>query len=107
MRQIVSVIGLFTLAALFLDTGAAQAGRTPVLRTAAQRSPGSRADISVPYLTSGRSPFVAVGVEPRIYASPIVDDPRHPQSKPVFNLIFYGATQAFGSQENGATPRPR
>jgi len=50
---------------------------------------------------------MTVGVAPYIYASPIVDDPRYPQTKPVFNLIFYGASQAFGDQQNGATLKPK
>jgi hypothetical protein len=100
--------GIFVAGILLLASGGqAQAGRALLLRTPETRSSGMRADITVPYLTTGRSPFMTVRVEPYIYFSPIMDDPRNPQSKPVFNLIFYGASQAFGSEQNGATPKPR
>jgi len=46
-------------------------------------------------------------VAPLIYKSPSVDDPKNPQAKPVFNLIFYGAKQGFGDKSNGAAPRTR
>jgi hypothetical protein len=46
-------------------------------------------------------------VAPRIYSSPIVDDPRNPQARPVYNLIFYGGQQAFGDRSNGAAPRKK
>ena len=50
---------------------------------------------------SGRS------VAPRIYASPTVDDPKNPQAKPVYNIIFYGSVQSFGDRSNGAMPKPK
>jgi hypothetical protein len=59
----------------------------------------------VPYLTTGSTAIMSTYVAPRIYASPIVDSPRYPEAKPVFNLIFYGSRQAFGDRSNGATPR--
>ena len=46
-------------------------------------------------------------VAPRIYSSPIVDDPANPQARPVYNLIFYGGRQAFGDRSNGAVPRTK
>jgi hypothetical protein len=69
------------------------------------RTPGVKGDISVPYLTTGKSAFGAYSVAPKIIASPIVSDSGRPGVKPVFNLIFYGAVQAFGDRFNGATPR--
>lgn len=86
----------------------ARADRVPTSRTITPKSTGARRDISVPYTTNGRSNFgVYQGVAPKIYGSPIVDDTTYPQSKPVYNLPFWGAEQAFGSKSNGATPKPR
>ena len=45
------------------------------------------------------------GIAVRIYATPVVDEPRNPQARPVYNLPFYGASQAFGSS-NGVDSRP-
>jgi hypothetical protein len=85
----------------------AQASGAPVTRTPGMRSNGARGDMTVPYLTTWRSAFMSGYVAPRIYASPIVDDIRNPQAKPVFNLIFYGSREGFGDRSNGATPRTR
>ncbi len=102
------VTGLLVLGVLIIGAGRVEAGRTVSTRTAGSRSNGSRSDITVPYLTTGRSAFMAnYYVAPRIYSSPVVDDPKYPQQKPVFNLIFYGAKQGFGDFSNGATPRTR
>ncbi len=98
-------------AALVLGLFLAQAGtadaRVPMTRVEGYRNTGARNDITVPYLTTGRTAFGAYSVAPRIYSSPDLDDPRFPGSKPVFNLPFYGAVQAFGDRSNGAMPRPR
>jgi hypothetical protein len=88
-------------------TSVASAGRVPSTRDEGNRSSGSRVDITVPYLTSGNTAFGAYSVAPRIYASPIVNDPAHPQSRPVYNLPFYGGRQAFGDRSEGAVPRTR
>lgn len=85
----------------------ARAERVPTTRTAGLRSNGARVNIAVPYLTTGNSAFMSGAVAPRIYSSPIVSDPANPQSRPVFNLIFYGARQAFGDRSNGAVPRTK
>jgi hypothetical protein len=98
---------LLVLGVLLAVTGSLRADRTPTARTTGPRNTGGRSDITVPYLTTGSSTFMQGSVAPRIYASPVVDDPKHPQSKPVFNLIFYGAKQGFGDKSNGATPRTR
>jgi hypothetical protein len=91
---------------LLLPVGAARADRTPGTKTVYPPSTGTRTDITVPYLTTGRSTLMNGAVAPRIFSSPIVDDPRNPNVKPVFNLIFYGAKMDFGGQSNGATQRP-
>jgi hypothetical protein len=87
--------------------GVASAGRTQTTRSEGMKSTGSRVDITVPYLTTGNSAFMAGSVAPRIYSSPIVDDPANPQARPVFNLIFYGAKQSFGDKSNGAVMREK
>jgi hypothetical protein len=86
--------------------GSAAADRTPSVRTGGQRATGTRPDITVPYLNNGTNAFNAANVKPKIYSSPIVDDPKAPPTKPVFNLIFYGSKESFGDKSNGATPRP-
>jgi hypothetical protein len=88
-------------------TNVASAGRVPMTRNDGQRSNGTREDITVPYLTTGKTAFGAYSVAPRIYSSPIVDDPANPQARPVYNLIFYGARQSFGDKSNGAVMRER
>lgn len=99
------VLGVVLLASgLLFDAGAAGA-QTPTQRTKGQRSTGARRDISVPYLTTGNSAFMPGKVAPRIFSSPIVDDPLNPQARPVYNLPFYGGVQAFGGKSNGAVPR--
>ena len=96
--------GILLLAA----TGVASADRVPVMKTPVVPMRGVRQDITVPYTTDGRTTTMITGkVSPRIYNSPIMDDLRNPQSKPVFNLPFQGAVQSFGDQSNGATSRPR
>jgi hypothetical protein len=100
----------FWSAALALLVAAAFAGpaaaeRTATQRTEGTRSNGTRVDITVPYLTTGTSTIMSGAVAPRIYSSPIVDDPANPQSRPVYNLPFYGGRQSFGDRSNGAVPR--
>jgi hypothetical protein len=99
--------GLFALGLVLVLAGLARAARVSTFRTAGERNTGTRLDITVPYLTSGRTAFFTGYVAPRIYSSPILDDPLNPGAKPVFNLPFYGAVQSFGDRSNGATPRPR
>ncbi len=84
----------------------AHAQHVPGTKTVNPPSTGTRVDITVPYLTSGRSTLMNGYVQPRIYKSPIVDDTRNPGTKPVYNLIFYGSSMDFGDRSNGATPRP-
>lgn len=100
--------GLLAAGLLLLLAGAAEAGRVPIVRSGGQKSSGSRTDVTVPYLTNGKSAFgVYDGVAPKVYSSGILDDPNNPQAKRVYNLPFYGASQAFGSASNGATPRTK
>jgi hypothetical protein len=102
------MIGAAALGLFLAIAGTATAERVPMVRTSGQKSTGARNDITVPYTTNGKSAFgVYQGVSPRIYSSPIVDDPKNPQSKPVFNLIFWGSVQSFGDKSNGATPKPK
>ena len=98
------------LAALFLAAfaGQASADRTPMRRFPGFRDTGTREYIRIPYVTNGNSAFgVYHGVAPRIYASPTIDDPANPQSRPAFNLPFYGARMGFGGINNGAVEKPR
>jgi hypothetical protein len=91
---------------LLLPVGAARASHVPGTKTVYAPSTGARTDITVPYLTTGRSTLMGGQVAPRIYSSPIADDPQNPGAKPVFNLIFYGSKMDYGDQSNGATQRP-
>jgi hypothetical protein len=94
------------LAVLVGTAVSVHADRVPSSKTVIQPSPGARVDITVPYLTTGRTTLGAYYVAPRIYASPDVQDRRNPAVKPVFNLIFYGSAQSFGDRSDGATQRP-
>jgi hypothetical protein len=107
MKPWMWVVSLFVLGLLLAVTEPARADRTATTRSSGQKSTGARSDITVPYLTSGRSAFISRSVAPQIYASPVLDDPKNPQAKPVYNLIFYGAKQGFGDRSNGATPRTK
>lgn len=97
--------GAMVAGLLFLGNGVARAERTSTARTSGQHSTGARADLTVPYLTTGNQAFMPGSAAPRIYASPTVDDPRNPGAKPVYNLPFYGAVQGYGDASNGAKPR--
>ena len=105
MRVTFGLLSLLAVAVLAAQTNLARADRVPTVRTPGFYSYGARSDITVPYLTTGRSAFMSQTVEPQILISPNVDNARHPQVVPVFNLIFYGARQGFGDAMNGAEPR--
>ena len=101
-------LGPLVLTLMLLTTTAVRADRVPSQKTVIPRDPGARGDITVPYLTNSYSTLgVYQGVAPRIYSSPIVNDPRSPQARPVFNLIFYGATRDIGDASDGAVSRPK
>jgi hypothetical protein len=106
MRRWRWAAGLLVLGLLLVPAAAARADRVPSQKTEVPRDPGVRGDITVPYLTDGRSNLMVSGyVAPRVYASPCVNDPKNPGVRPVYNLPFYGGVQAFGSRSEGATPR--
>ena len=102
MRRRAWVLGLLTAGCFALGTGQATAGHTPTIRTSGFYSYGARSDITVPYLTTGRSAFMPGAVAPQVLVEANVDNNRYPQTVPVFNLPFYGARQGFGGQFNGA-----
>lgn len=100
--------GPLALGLVLLAAGGALADRVPSQKTVIPRDPGVRGDITVPYLTNGYTALgVWQGVAPRVYATPIVNDPTNPNARPVYNLPFYGATEAFGSSNEGAVSRPK
>ena len=105
MSRASGITGLLALGVFFGSVGVADAYRVPMTRSNGYHNNGSRVDITVPYLTTGRTAFGAYAVAPRIYSSPILDDARDPGARPVFNLIFYGARQNYGDRSNGAAPR--
>jgi hypothetical protein len=96
------------IALALIFTAAAWADRVPSSKVPSPPpATGIKPDIFVPYTTNGYSTLgVTQGVAPKIYASPVVDDPKNPQAKPVFNLVFWGGVQSFGDRSNGAMPRP-
>ena len=101
-------VGPLLLGLMLLTAGAVRADRVPSQKTVMPRDPGVRGDITVPYLTNGYTALgVWQGVAPRIYAAPIVNDPTNPNARPVYNLQFYGATEAFGGLTEGAVSRPK
>jgi hypothetical protein len=107
MRNPVIFVGLVALG-LTLMPGAARADRIPSSKVQITPQPGVRPQIIVPYLTNNgyySNLGVWQGVAPRIYDSPIQNDPRFPDSLPTYNLPFWGGFQAFGDLSNGATPR--
>ena len=97
------------LLALVVAATAAQAERVPSGRVPSPpAATGPRPDITVPYTTNGYSTLgITQGVAPKIYSSPIVDDPKNPAARPVYNLPFYGGVVSFGDRSNGASPRTR
>ncbi len=106
MSRWLAMMGLTALA-FGLTASAANASRVPSSRVITAPNPGCRPDGRVPYLTNGYSTLgVYQGVAPAVYASPNVNVPGPVQIKPVFNLPFYGAIQAFGTWSDGATARP-
>ena len=103
------VSGLVAVGVLLLAGAAARADRTPSTRMPSPppATGPSRPDITVPYTTDGRSTLMYAGrVAPRVYSSPIANDPKNPGARPVFNLPFYGSVMSFGSGSNGAVSVP-
>jgi hypothetical protein len=105
MRKTTCLVTLLALAWLTTETNRARADRVPTVRASGFYTTWPKSDITVPYLTTGRSTFMSRTVEPQILIMPNVDNVRYPQIVPVFNLPFYGARQGFGDKLNGAEPR--
>jgi hypothetical protein len=105
MKTLHLLSGMAALA--LLAAGFARADRTAPTRVPSPPpATGTRPDITVPYTTDGRSTLMGTRVEPRVYSSPIVDDPKNPAARQVFNLPFYGAVMSFGDKSNGAVSVP-
>ncbi|MBY0228737.1 MAG: hypothetical protein K2W96_05600 [Gemmataceae bacterium] len=82
----------------------ALAERVPSAKAPGFRTDGVRGDITVPYLTNGRSTLgVYNGVGPLIYAAPQLGSPAAPIGQNVYNLPFYGARLGASSGIVGAT----
>ena len=64
--------GILAIGAVAAMTGVASAGRVPGARSEGQKSSGSRVDITVPYLTTGNTAFMAGAVAPRLAAQQFV-----------------------------------
>lgn len=95
------------LAALVALAAAASAdARVPSSKVVTLPATGVRPDITVPYLTNGRSTLgVANGVSPKVVASPILDAGGAPLFQNVYNLPFYGSRLGPGTIGEAATPR--
>jgi hypothetical protein len=99
--------GLLALGLSLMLAGSARADRTPSYRVPTNIAPGARGDITVPYTTNGYSTLgVYQRVQPRLYATPTVDDTRDPGARPNFNQYsYYGASKQFSGATEGAAPR--
>ncbi len=100
-------IGCLALGALTVLAGVGRAQRVPSTKTVLPPSTGARVDVTVPYLTNGRSTLgVANGVAPLIVGKPSLypGDP-NTTGRPTYNLPFYGAVQSFNSAFFGAVQR--
>jgi hypothetical protein len=99
-------LGLLGLALMFAFAPAARAERVPSSKAAPQVTSGPRGDITVPYLSNGRSTLgVSNGVAPVVVGSPELTNPVVPQVMPSYNLIFYGSSKGFSSYSTGAAQR--
>ncbi len=99
--------GSLVLGLMLMTAATIQADRVPSQKVEIPRAPGALPVVAVPVTTNGFGNLgVYQGIAVRIYATPVVDEPRNPQARPVYNLPFYGASQAFGSS-NGVDSRPK
>src|SRR5208282_3654997 len=106
MKRWIWGVALALVAMLVAGTVPAQAGRTLSMRVQIQHNLGVRQDVTVPFLTTGKSTIMSgTSVAPIIYSSPNVDGAKNPQVVPVYNLIYQGARQGFGDRSNGAKAR--
>ena len=97
---------LTALALLVASTSHADAGRVPSIKADRTNNSGAAGDITVPYLTNGRSTLgVASGVSAIIYPSAGLGGPKGDTERPVFNLIFYGSQKAPSPAFDFATQR--
>lgn len=98
---------MIALAAALVVAARADASRVPSRKVEIVPSSGSRIDITVPYVTNGRSTLgVWNGVAPKILADPGLGNRADaPQARPVTNIIYYGSNLYPGSQFGGAMPR--
>ena len=95
------------LGALLVAGALARAERVPSTKTVLPPSTGSRVDITVPFLSNGRSTLgVANGVAPKIVSDPALDETGDRKGRPVFNLPFFGAVQSFNGYSFGSVERP-
>lgn len=96
---------LAALALLTALAGGASAGRVPSSKADRSANPGSRGDITTPFLTNGRSTLgVAGGVSPIIIAAPGLGGDSD-RVQPVFNLIYYGSQRGSSGAFIHAAPR--
>lgn len=97
---------LLPLLAACVLTSSASADRVPSRKTQIVPDPGARVDIFVPFLTNGRSTLgVSQGVAPIIVNQPGLGAANDNQLRPVYNLIYYGASKSPNSSFMGAMPR--
>jgi hypothetical protein len=99
MRRLIAALTVLALAAPIQ-------ARTPSAKNVYHVFPTARPDITVPYLTTGRSTLgVWQKVEPIVYRRQGVGDPPAPQTLPAYNLIFYGSKLGASNGIIAATPR--
>jgi hypothetical protein len=97
---------LIAAAGLGLAAGRADAARVPSTRVPTELNNGARGDITVPYITNGRSTLgVYQGVAPRMYSGPALGAQNDPMMKPVYNIIYYGSKLGANDSNTGAQPR--
>jgi hypothetical protein len=98
---------MIALVAVLVAATQASADRVPSRKVEIVPSSGSRIDITVPYVTNGRSTLgVWNGVAPKILSDPGLGNRADaPQARPVTNIIYYGSTLYPNSEFGGAMPR--
>lgn len=97
---------LMTIVSFVLLSASAEAARVPSSKADRNYNYGARPDITVPYLTNGRSTLgVAPGVSAIISPSPGLGGEKGDTQRPVFNLIFYGSHKSSSPDFIHATQR--
>ena len=98
---------LLALASLLALAASTEGARVPSSKADRTNNFGARPDITVPYLTNGRSTLgVAQGVSVIIAPSPGLGGEKGDTQRPVFNLIFYGSWKSSSPDFDFATKRP-